>query len=107
MITEEEVEKALDYLRDGALKAAKARAERIYAEEFTRVVKAQIMGEHNSLAVNAQERYAYADPRYIHHLEALKQAVFEDEKHRFLLAAADAKIQAWRTQQATERAMQL
>ncbi len=106
-ITEAEIEKALDYLRDNATAAAKARAERIYMEEYRKVVKAQIMGEHNEEANNAQERYAYADDRYTAHLDAMRTAIEKDERHRFLLTAAQAKIDAWRTQQATERAMKL
>jgi hypothetical protein len=106
-ITEQEIEKALDYLRDNAAAAAQARANRIYMEEFRKVVKAQIMEECNETATNAQERFAYADPRYTKHLDAMRTAIFEDEKHRFMLAAAQAKIDAWRTQQATERAMSL
>jgi hypothetical protein len=106
-ITESEVDRALDYLRDNADAAAKARAERIYVEEFRKTVKSQIMKEHNALPLAAQEREAYADVRYIEHLDALRSAVFADEKHRFLLAAASAKIEAWRTQSSNERAGKL
>lgn len=41
---------------------------------------------------------AYSDPRYVEHLEAIKEAVRMDEFHRFMRSAADAKIEAWRTQ---------
>jgi hypothetical protein len=106
-ITETEIEKALDYLRDNADAAARARAERIYMEEYRKVVKAQLMKEHDGIPISAQEREAYADPNYAAHLDALREAVFQDEKHRFLLEAAKAKCDAWRTQSATERAMKL
>lgn len=106
-ISETEVDKALDYLRDNADSAARARAERIYVEEYRKTVKAQIMKEHDGIPISAQEREAYADVRYIAHLDALREAVFQDEKHRFLLEAAKAKCDAWRTQCATERAMKL
>lgn len=106
-ISEDEIDRALDYLRDNANVAAQARANRVYAEEYRKTVKAQIMKEHDALPISAQERNAYADPRYVAHLEAIKEAVFADEKHRFLLAAAQAKCDAWRTQQATERAMKI
>lgn len=106
-INEQEIDRSLDYLRDNADAAAQARANRIYMEEYRKVIKSQLMQEYEQLPVNAQERNAYADPRYVAHLEALKTAIYEDEKHRFLLSAAEAKIDAWRTQQATERAMKL
>ncbi len=107
MISNDEVEKAVDYLSRNAREAAQARADRIYMDEFKKVLKAQIMSEHNALAVNAREQYAYADPRYLKHLEAMRDAVFQDERHRFLREAASATLEAWRTQSATERAMKL
>lgn len=103
-ITDDEIDKALDYLRDNARDAAQARADRIYVEEYRKVLKAQIMKEHGSLSAVLQEREAYADPRYVQHLEAIRDAVVADESHRFLRGAADAKIEAWRTQSSNTRA---
>lgn len=106
-ITEDEIDRALDYLRDNADEAAKARAERIYVEEYRKTIKAQLMKEHDGKSAVIQEREAYADARYVSHLEAIKEAVFRDEKLRFLKEAAQAKIEAWRTQCSNERAMKL
>lgn len=106
-ISDEEIDRALDYLRDNADEAAKARAERIYVEEYRKTVKAQLMKEHDTKSAVIQERDAYADPRYVLHLEAIKEAVFRDEKMKFMLAAAEAKIEAWRTQSSNERANKL
>lgn len=104
MISQDDVENAVDYLRDNARSAGQARANRIYLDEYRKVVKAQIMREHISDALGTQERNAYADPRYKTHLEALKEAVERDEYHRWMMVAAEAKIEAWRTQQANARA---
>jgi len=106
-IADEQVEGALDYLRDNATQAAKAKAERVYIEEYRKSLKAMIMLEHSELPLGAQERNAYADPRYIAHLEALKAAVEVDERQKHLRTAAEAKIEAWRSQSANERAMKL
>jgi hypothetical protein len=106
-ISEDEVQRALDYLRDHAGEAAQARANRVYVEEFRKVVKASIMREHQLLPRGAQEREAYSDPRYAEHLRAIRDAVQIDEKHRFLMESAKAKLDCWRTQQATERAHKL
>ncbi len=103
MITDEEISKALDYLRDSAPKAAKARAERIYVEEYRKTMKAQLMKEHAGEALGAQEREAYADPRYLEHLQAIREAVREDEHLRFMRVAAEAKIEAWRSMCANNR----
>jgi vacuolar-type H+-ATPase subunit E/Vma4 len=103
-ITDDEIDKALDYLRDNARDAAQAKANRVYLEEYRKVLKAQLMKEHGKLSAVLQEREAYSDPRYSDHLEAIRQAVEIDEGHRFLRAAADAKIEAWRTQSSNTRA---
>ncbi len=106
-ITEEEVEKALDYLRDNAKSAAKAKAERLYLEDYLKVVKAKLMGEHDNLSAVLQERHAMADDRYSAHLEVIREAIERDETHRFLRGAAEAKINAWQTMSANERGMKL
>jgi len=105
MIEENDIEKACEWLRDHAEEGAVFRAQRIYVEEWRKVIKAQIMKEHVDLPVSAQEREAYADERYTQHLSAIQEAVKNDEYHRFLRAAAEAKIEAWRTQQADTRGM--
>lgn len=104
MIDEKDIEKSLDYLRDNATKAAQAKADRIYVEEFRKTIKATIMKEHASEALGAQEREAYADPRYTQHLKAIKDAVYEDEYRRWMMSAAEAKISAWQTQCRMQRA---
>ena len=102
-LTDDDVETAFDWLRENASAAAKAKAERVYLEAFSKSLKSLLMQEHHNLAVSAQERDAYADVRYVKHLEALKEAVFQDEKIRFLREAALAKIDAWRSWSANER----
>lgn len=107
MISDQDVEKALDWLRDGADRHAQDRANRSYVEEFRKSLKAQIMRDHLDLPVSAQEREAYADPRYIQHLEAVKEAIRIDEHNRFMRASAEAKIEAWRTQSSNQRSMKI
>ena len=104
-LTEQVIDKALDYLQDNADAAAKARAERIYCQEYRKSLKALLMKEHDTGKRSGamQEREAYADPKYIAHLEALKEAVFQDTKMYFLMEANRAKIDAWQTKSANER----
>ena len=84
-------------MRDSADQAAMNKANRVYIEEYRKSLKAQIMAEHTNLPGNAQEREAYRDERYVEHLEALRDAVFEDEKLRFLIEAAKAKVSVFQT----------
>ena len=107
MITDEEVEKAIDYLRDSAPQAAQSRANRLYLDEFRKSLKALIMKEHQHLPVGAQEREAYADERYQKHLQAMQSAIELDEKNRFMRVAAEAKIEAWRSFSANHRAIKI
>ena len=106
-ISDDEVQKALDFLRDNAGKAALARAQRIYVEEYRKTVKAQIMQEHKEESGIAQEREAYADERYKQHLKAIAQAIEDDEYNRFMRVAAEAKIEAWRSASANFRGMKI
>ncbi len=106
MISEDDIEKACNYLVANAKKASQARAERAYAEEYRKTIKATIMKEHANLALGAQEREAYADSRYAQHLRAIREAVEADEYHRWMMAAAEAKISAWQTQARIHRAQE-
>ena len=103
MISQEAAEKALDHLRDTAESCAKARAERLYLDEYSKSLRSILMSEHLSETLGAQERHALSDERYIKHLEALKEAIFQDERGRFLREAAESKIRAWQTEQANLR----
>lgn len=107
MISEEDIEKSVDYLRDSAIPAAKARAELIYMEQYRKTVKAQIMAEHASKPLVAQEREAYKDKRYLDVLDAIKAAAFNDSRCRFLREAAEAKISAWQTLSANYRGIKV
>jgi len=97
MINQRDIEKALDFLRDSAETAAVNRSNRVYMEEFRKSLKAQLMSDNIDMAVNAQEREAYRNVEYITHLEAMKEAIYQDEKLRFLIEAAKIKISAWQT----------
>jgi hypothetical protein len=107
MITDEKVEKALNYLQASAPKIAQAKANLDYVDEFKKVLKAQIMKEHPKESAAGQEREAYADPRYKQHLEAVKEATYEFVHLQFMAKAAEATIEAWRTQSSNERAARI
>ena len=103
MISEDEVEKCVDFLRDSAPLIAQARANAGHMEDYTKVVKAKIMRENAGLPLGAQEREAFADARYEAHLDAKKIADEEYERLRWLMDARQAKIDVWRTQSSNNR----
>lgn len=98
--------KSLDYIRDNAPDYAQAKATRVYLEEFRKTKKAMLMRDAESSGVNAisaQERDAYADPDYKLLLDGLRAAVEAEEKYRWMMVAAQAKIEVWRTLESSRR----
>jgi hypothetical protein len=104
MIDESEIERALHWLINNATAAAKARAERVYVDEYRKHLKARLMKACGEETAAAQEREAYASQQYADHLKVLRDAVQEDERFRWLTTAAEAKIEVWRSEQANARA---
>lgn len=103
MITDQQAENALEYLRTNASKAAKAKAERVYMEEFRKTVKSNVMQQHLEKPLAAQEREAYASAEYKAHLTAMQAAIEADEYNRWGMVAATATLDAWRTENANRR----
>lgn len=95
--------RAVDALITMAPQYAEAKANRIYLEEYRKTLKALIMRENPSIPISAQEREAYADPRYQQHLKALQTAIEQEETLRWRLVAAEARIEVWRSQEASNR----
>lgn len=103
MITDDKAEGALSFLHTNARKAAQVRAEAIYMQEYRKVIKAQIMREEPDKPEHVREARAYADPRYIKHLDAMKTAIENDEYMRWMRVYAESTIAAWQTQSANSR----
>lgn len=104
MISEAEIEQAVEWLRANAHNAARAKAQRIYLSEFRKTMKATLMKEVISEAIGAQERHAYSHEKYVAHLEAMKDAIEKDEYMTWMRVAAETKIEAWRSLNANARA---
>ncbi len=96
--------KAVDYIIVNAKKFAKAKAERVYLEEYRKSLKAILMKRSMENTVTAQEREAYADDEYVALLKGLQEAVEVEEKLRWDLIGAQARVEIWRTEQANNRA---
>ena len=96
---------ALDFLRDNAIKLAQAKANRVYVEEFRKTLKARLMKSCGLEAIGAQEREAYAHESYAQHIKAIEAAVEEEELLKGLMVAAQAKIDVWRSLNASNRAI--
>ncbi len=104
MITQDDAEKAVDWLKTNARKMAQERAERVYMEQWVKTVKATLQAEVGDQPVSRSEMFALASPKYMAALQAYKTAIEADEYNRFMVTAAEAKIEAWRSQESTRRA---
>lgn len=95
--------KAVDYLIANAGKFAEAKSQRVYLEEFRKSKKALLMAQSSETAANAREQYAYAHPEYLELLQGLKAAIEVEEKLKWDMVAAQARVEIWRTQEASNR----
>ena len=98
--------KTVDFILENAPRYAKAKAERIYLEEFRKTKKALLMKvamEAGYESAAAQEREAYADIQYQQLLMGLAAAIEQEETLKWKLTAATIKGEIWRTESANER----
>ena len=96
--------KALDFIRDNAQAYASAKANVVYMTEYRKTIKAMLMASSSEKTESAKETYAYSHNDYKQHLLALQQAVAEAERLRWLMIAAEAKIEVWRSLESSARA---
>jgi hypothetical protein len=99
---------AVDFLLKNAGLFAKAKAERIYLEEFRKSKKALLMQEAFCAGVDTmagQERDAYARSEYRELLEGLRAAVEIEESLKWKMTAAQLRVEIWRTNEASNRAL--
>ena len=94
---------AVDFILKNAKLFAKAKSDRIYLEEFRKSKKALLMKDSPETTSAAQERDAYAHEEYRELLLGLKQAVEVEEQLRWTLIAAQARVEIWRSQEASNR----
>ena len=95
--------KAIQFLIDTAPLYAKAKADRMFLEEFRKSRKAQLASQAGTEVLGKQETFAYAHSDYIEILEGIREAVEREERFRWLMTAAQARIEVWRTEQYSAR----
>jgi hypothetical protein len=97
--------RAVEYIMKHSAEFAKAKAERVYIENYLRSKKSLIMAQAKATTISGAEAEAYAHPEYTGLLEGLKEAVEAEEKLKWMLTAAQLKVEIWRSQEATNRAI--
>jgi hypothetical protein len=96
-------EKAIRYIQENAEKYAKAKGDVAYTENYLKVVKSQQMNKSESSSLGQREADAYASADYLQAITANKQAVEEEAHLKWMLTAAQARIEVWKTTQFTMR----
>lgn len=94
--------KAIGYIIEKAPEYAQAKGERVFIENYLRTVKSRLMNEEAGTLGN-KEAYAYAHTDYEVQLKALQVATEKEEHMKYMLLAAQARIEVWKTQEYSKR----
>jgi hypothetical protein len=100
---EHDPHKAVEFIIKESDNYAAAKANRSYIENYLRSAKSSFMMESTATSIAAKEMEAYANEDYIALLHGLKEAIEEEESLKWKLIAAQARIEIWRSQEATNR----
>lgn len=108
-MNQKDINNAVDYLYTHGAKYAEAKGHRVYLEEYRKSQKAMLMkaalAEGRAKTAAAAEVEAYADPAYVEVLKGLQAAVEREEELRWGLVSAQARIDVWRSNEASNRVM--
>ncbi len=98
---------AVDFMAASAKPYAEANGQRVYLEEYRKSKKALLMRDAETKGLGkssaALEMHAYSHPEYIQLLDGLKIATENEERLRWMMVAAQARIEVWRSQEASNR----
>lgn len=96
MVSEQEATLAIDFVRDNAPIYAKAKAERVYIENFLKVVKAREMANSDKKTLGDREIDAYMSTEYESQLVAMRNAVYTEEKLKYQIEAEKLRFEHWK-----------
>lgn len=107
IVTEPEVEKALDFLRDGARAIGDAKARVIRAGHMLKHIEALEFKLSDATSNDKRQADARTSERYVEAIEEDAAAAGDFERLKALREAAALRIEAWRSESATFRSMKL
>jgi hypothetical protein len=106
MKRETDANDAIDFIYLNAPDYAKAKATRVYLEEFRKSKKALLMQESKESSAVAQEKDAYAHSDYLELLAGIREAVEIEESLRWQMVAAQLRVDVWRSEESSARFVQ-
>lgn len=102
MITDEQAERANDFIRDNAREYAQVTAQREYLDEYLKIKEASLMEDVEG-PEHERKSYARSHPDYLQIIEGRKAAREKELELKWKLVAAQTKIDMWRTMEASNR----
>jgi hypothetical protein len=105
MITDKQVQWAMDILIDRDSNAARTRAANEHMDDLTAIVLAKLINDapEGLKSADARKAWALAQPQYGAHIDQKRAIAEMDYKARDRRSAASAIIDAWRTEQSSAR----
>lgn len=107
IVTEEEVDRALSFLRDSAQDVGAARERFVKAGHMVKHVEAPMTLASDEKSVEARKCSAKTTQKWLDAINEEAAAAGEWEKLKALREAASAKIEAWRSESANFRGMRV
>lgn len=105
LITEEEVDAALHYLRDSAFQIGKARERLVLADHMVKHIEALMFLASEEGTVEAKKQDVKRSKKWMDAAREEAEAAGDFEKLKALREAALARLDCWRTESATLRGM--
>jgi len=97
---------AIDFMIKNSEAYALAKAQVVYLTEYRKTVKSQGILRSLKNTVVEKEADAYTTVEYKTCIEGLREAVAEAERLRWMLVAAQARVDCWRSMEASNRAVE-
>lgn len=104
LITDDMIEAALNFLATASEATAASRAQRLRKEFARKRVRASLIMLSSHTTANLREAWAESHPDYERACEEEADALEQEEYYRSERNKADSIIEAWRTEQASQRA---
>jgi hypothetical protein len=104
LVTDDDMHGVISVLSDETGPAHRAAHE--YLDALTKTVLAELMGQSDAKSATEREQWARAQPAFKEHLAKVGAQAKADYVHRQRIAAANAKLEIWRTSNANARAQE-
>lgn len=107
IVTDDDMAKALDFLRDSAIHIGAAREAMIKASRLLEHTEALLILASDQTSEQKRKADARTNAKWLAAATQEAEAAGEFEKMKALREAASAKIEAWRSEQANYRGMKI